>query len=118
MFSTAASTRVAAGTPLPHNTIGVRVEDGPDATLVGNTLSQEGTSIALQKHGEDMWVIETGGTGSTFLGRPDRDMNFLIRVDGNTHPGEIDSRVMLNETPLADGELEERFRAVFGYDFE
>lgn len=101
-----------------RDTIGVRVEDGTDATLVGNTLNQEGTSIALQKHGEDMWVIETGGTGTTFLARPDRDMNFLIRVDGNTHPGTIDSRVMLNETPLADGELEARFLAVFGFALE
>lgn len=101
-----------------RDNIGVRVEDGPDATLVGNNLLQESRAIALQKHGEDMWVIDTSGTGTTFIGRPDRDMNFLIRLDGNTHPGEIDRRVMLDETPLAEGELETRFRDLFGFDLE
>ena len=99
--------------------IGIRVEDGDGAVILGNNFSGR-VSIASQKHADPLDIRNNVSTSKVFIGKPDRVKNFCFNIQGNDYSGRIKvSRIgpkcfkKGKNTSIED--LEERFLQSFGF---
>ncbi|MCR9279779.1 MAG: hypothetical protein NXH85_17610 [Pseudomonadaceae bacterium] len=109
--------------------IGIRVEDGNGAVVLGNRFNGP-VAIALQKHGEPLDIRNNVIASRRFIGRAQRPQNFCIQASGNVRPDGSSAGDGINANMLRQAkclrqsastdisDLEARFLKRFGFPLE
>ncbi len=109
--------------------IGIRVEDGNGAVVLGNRFNGP-VAIALQKHGEPLDIRNNVIASRLFIGRAQRPQNFCIQASGNVRPDGSSASDGINGNMLRQAkclrqsrdtditDLEQRFLKRFGFPLD